>query len=144
METMNSSSVLPGPSACYQKAWTPYQKPNTSGRFRERNIEVDQMYQPKPDQRTSEHEGYRGYPPCSFHYPHRCPSFFCSPPPSSASVASCRLGDGQVPRHQRRKHGQRSSDTDDTRPTHIRFESDRRPQRLPRAYPTKDHIQSSK
>lgn len=124
-----------GSSNGYGKAWAPYRNPRaTANRFEEEDLEVDRDYQRHSGQRDFAHEDYRGYSPHFIRRPHRSSFDF----PTSSSHFVKAPGASRALRR-----GQSLSDNRSSRPTHIHFEPDRRPERAPQAYTAQGRPHSS-
>jgi len=124
-----------GSSKGYEKTWAPYRNPRaTANRFEEVDLEVDRDYQRQPSHRDFAYGDYHGYPPHSIRNPRR--SSFHLPTSSPHSVDAPRAS--HVPRR-----GQSLSDKCSSRPAHIHFEPNRRPEMPPQAYTAQGRPQSS-
>lgn len=124
-----------GSSNGYRKTWAPYQSPRaTANRFEEVDVEVDRDCPRQSSHRDFAHEDYRGYPSHLICHSHR--DSFCSSTSSSYSVDAPRVSRAS-------RSGQSLSDNRSTRPAHIHFEADRRPERPPQAYTAQGRPQSS-
>jgi len=97
-------------------------------------LEVDRDYQRQPSHRDFAYGDYRGYPPRFIRNPRR--SSFHLPTSSSHSVDAPRAS--HVPRR-----GQSLSNKCSSRPAHIHFEPNRRPEMPSHAYTAQGRPQSS-